>query len=190
MTVRHVVIPDPERPPPILDGTLKHVSNLRTRIAIGSLGVHPASLRVSGEHDLAVLELHREDWAATMDILHAHPDGPLSLHGAAVKPGGTVQAWGFPAKEHPQVQTPVISAQSRGFFVLNQALMRGYSGGPVLSVDGPAMAGVITRADDDADQTTVLHWALVTELMANDQGIEIEVPGEGVYAGKPIEVRQ
>jgi len=193
VTARHVLVPDPDVRT-VGDEELDEVVAASTRVAIGSLGIQPQSMCFSTQDDLAVLEVGAEDQAALVRILQELPRVALPGRDGAVELGATVEAWGFPAMHHPQVQKPAVSARSPGFFVLNQALLRGYSGGPVIGDAGgrKRVVGIISRADDAAQQTTVLEWSKVEPLLSGEActaspgNIGLEFPGEAVIEGLPL----
>lgn len=79
-----------------------------------------------------------------------------------------MEVWGYPAKQSPQVQRLTISDVATDYFVLNQALEQGYSGGLVLLSEGDAekmVAGMVIRADKESNQSIVLTWSLVNSML-------------------------
>jgi len=189
VTARHVVVPNPGVRE--IDGvTLGPLKRLRTRVAISSLGVEPTSLRYSTEHDVALLAIGPEDRARLHRIVNLDPAAPIPLREdeKAVQPGHTVEAWGYPAKHLPQLSKPAITTQQETYFVLNEALQRGYSGGPVLapSGSGKAIAGIIIRAEDEDDQTLVLNWSLARSLLTGGDATEVALGSETTHGGLPL----
>lgn len=198
VTARHVVVPNPETKS-VAERDLGSIRSLEGRVAIASLGLQPTAIWFSTTADVAALELRREDRSLLLEVLDRDRAAPVALSTSGrVQPGATVEAWGFPAKHMPQVQMPVVSAVRDGFFVLNQALARGFSGGPVLAdrVGKRELVGVVTRADDDAQQTSVLDWSTGAQLIKSTRQstlpphlLRVELPGSIEYRGIPLYVQ-
>lgn len=189
VTARHVVVPSTKVQE--IDGaTLGPLERVSTRVAISSLSVEPTSLRYSTDHDVALLAIAPGDRARVHGIVNLDPSAPIPLREdpSAVQAGRTVEAWGYPAKHLPQLRKPAITTQQDTYFVLNQALQRGYSGGPVFAESGgrKAFAGIIIRADDADDQTMVLNWSLARALVAEGGGVEVALDEETTVGGVPL----
>lgn len=186
VTARHVVLPNASVDSltlPTDDGEFDEVffdevTGLGSTIAIGALSVSPATLQLSPGADVAVMTVAPEDRAAVLGGLESI--GSARLGRKSLQGGDTGQAWGFPVGTWPKVADASVSSVREGFFVLNQALEPGYSGGPVL-VDG-VLAGIVTRSDANAGQATALAWP----ALPLDGGVDLEVPGTGEFQGLPI----
>jgi hypothetical protein len=154
------------------DGTqvaFARVDERASRLRLGSLSVAPIGLWVDPRRDLAVLEFAAGDGDELRRSLSPDPAAPIPLLPEAEPAGGVdVEAWGYPAQVHPQVAKPSISASTEEVVVLNAALPRGYSGGPVMVVAGAKkrMVGVVSRADDANHQTTAVRWHHAAALLA------------------------
>ena len=178
ITARHVLVPnkdikqftDPEEPDEVIE--LKSTTSLGTRIVIGSASAKPSRIWFSMVHDIAILEVAGETRFALAAVLHKDAKAPISIkpNNELIEAGAEVEAWGFPAKHHPQVEKPSISSVTPKYFVLNRALLRGFSGGLVLretQLGGDVAKtplGIISRADDQANQTTVLDWGIAKHI--------------------------
>jgi len=80
----------------------------------------------------------------------------VELAEAPPKRGEKVKIVGFPGTAHEQFKEGFVTdtQEGRGYFVLNEAVDKGYSGGVVLNNEGNAY-GVITSTDPAEKQTTV-----------------------------------
>ena len=209
ITARHVLVPnkdikqftDPEDPDEVIE--LKSTTSLGTRIVIGSASAKPSRIWFSIVHDIAVLEVENKTQFALAAILHKDSKAPINIkpNSKLIEAGAEVEAWGFPAKHHPQVEKPSISSVTPKYFVLNRALLRGFSGGLVLretQSDSDVVKtplGIISRADDQANQTTVLDWEIAKDIFdAAISGkklaglVAVSVPGKTKVGGLDFSV--
>lgn len=79
-----------------------------------------------------------------------------------------MEVWGYPAKQSPQVQKLSVSDVAPDYFVINQALEQGYSGGLVLLSEGnteKTVAGMVIRADKESNQSIILTWSTVNSML-------------------------
>lgn len=175
VTARHVIVPNPELRSIVLDQeeiTFERINNTRSRIIVGYTSVEPSAIWLPAEDriDIAVLEIS-EKMASSLVYRSLNVDGFVSN---PFIPGYDVEVWGYPAKQSPQVQRLTISDVVTDYFVLNQALEQGYSGGLVLlSEEGmkKTAAGMVIRADRESNQSIALTWSLVDSMLdaaAND----------------------
>ena len=194
VTARHVVLPNAKTEvltlPSEEEGEFDEVffdrvDGLGTEVAIGSLGVHATSFAFSQTADVAVLAIAEGDRNAVLAAMEPFANKPLRLAGGEATAGAEVEAWGFPARTHPQVERVAISSVREGFFIVNRPLEPGFSGGPVLLSSGKAVGGIITRSDVDAGQSTVLVWP----SLPLESAVHIESPGEGEFLGLAVTLR-
>jgi hypothetical protein len=173
VTARHMIVPNPELKSIILDledpgkeVTFGKISNTRSRVIAGYTSIEPSViwLPVGDRTDIAVLEIS-EEMASSLVYRSLNADRFVSN---PFTPGHDVEVWGYPAKQFPQVQRLTISDVATDYFVLNQALEQGYSGGLVLLSEGGTekmVAGMVIRADRESNQSIVLTWSLVNSML-------------------------
>jgi hypothetical protein len=173
VTAKHMIVPNPELKSIILDLedpdkeiTFGKISNTRSRVIVGYTSVEPSViwLPVEDRIDVAVLEIS-EKMASSLVYRSLNADRFVSN---PFTPGHDVEVWGYPAKQSPQVQRLTISDVATDYFVLNQALEQGYSGGLVLLSEGgmeKTVAGMVIRADKESNQSIVLTWSLVNSML-------------------------
>lgn len=173
ITAKHMIVPNPDLKSIILDPedpdkeiTFGNIIKTRSRVIAGYTSVEPSViwLPVEDRIDVAVLEIS-EKMASSLVYRSLNADRFVSN---PFTPGHDVEVWGYPAKQSPQVQRLTISDVATDYFVLNQALEQGYSGGLVLLTEGGTekiVAGMVIRADKDSNQSIVLTWPLVNSLL-------------------------
>jgi len=173
VTAKHMIVPNPELKSIILDLedpdkeiTFGKISNTRSRVIAGYTSVEPSAIWLPNEDriDVAVLEIS-EKMASSLVYRSLNADRFVSN---PFTPGHDVEVWGYPAKQSPQVQKLTISDVATDYFVLNQALEQGYSGGLVLLSEGgteKTVAGMVIRADKESNQSIVLTWSLVNSML-------------------------
>lgn len=198
VTARHVVLHDLDTKLIKLEDEevrFDTIEAIGTKVAIGSLGAPAARLHLSTKADVAFLEVPVDAQALVARSLEEHAGGPLPISGGAPEAGEAVEAWGFPAKVHPQVESVVVATVRPGFFIVNRALPPGFSGGPALVVrDGSrSLAGMVIRWDAEANQSTVLAWSDIAPLLdavASGRGheglVSVQVPGEGNFGAVKV----
>jgi hypothetical protein len=192
VTARHVVVPNTNVKE--IDGvTLGPLQGVGSRVAVSSLGIEPTAIRYSTEHDVALLAIAPKDHARLHAIANLDPAAPipLTLKKGAVQAGRSVEAWGYPAKHLPQLRKPAVTTTQDTYFVLNEALQRGFSGGPVFvgSGRGKAFGGIIIRADEGDEQTIVLNWSLAETLLNDGPAEEVAMNGETKMGDVPFAFR-
>ena len=172
VTARHVVIPNPELKSFIPDPqkpdekiTFGVIKNLGSRILIGYKGIEPSAiwLPTDDKLDIALLAVPEP---MQQNIVYRSLNAAI-YNSVSPAPGNDVEAWGYPAKQSPQTQKLIISDVTPEYFVLNQALLQGYSGGLVLlSNENPqkTIIGIIIRSDDKLNQSTVLSWEAIRPI--------------------------
>jgi hypothetical protein len=173
VTAKHMIVPNPELKSIILDLedpdkeiTFGKISNTRSRVIAGYTSVEPSAiwLPIENRIDVAVLEIS-EKMASSLVYRSLNADRFASN---LFTPGHDVEVWGYPAKQSPQVQRLTVSDVATDYFVLNQALEQGYSGGLVLLSEvgtEKTIAGMVIRADKESNQSIVLTWSLVNSML-------------------------
>lgn len=184
LTAKHNIIPDirirqikPSKESAPIE--FNKISDIQSQILIGGFGVQPKEIMLSKDEDVCVLSISDQDRDEILKSYNKDRFAPISINNeeASENPSGmTVEVWGFPAQHNPQVEHVLISASAKKFLSINRSLLRGYSGGPVfiLSDDKKkkSFAGIITRADDSANQSIVLPYSLFSHLFDNIKGPE------------------
>ena len=176
ITARHVVLPnsriqqivDKANPKKKLD--FAEVNVTASKVLVGALAVVPNGIWLSKVDDIAVIGVDSKDQQAVLDVQYRDPSAPIELKAdrEMITPGMKVEAWGFPARQSPQIEPVAISSVENQYFVLNRALLRGYSGGLVLvnNANGEkSLGGIIIRADESANQSTVLKASKVVNIL-------------------------
>ncbi len=168
LTAKHVVIPNSQikeikisdKGDPI---TFKNISLIQSEIIIGGLSVQPSTIIVSMNEDFCVMSIDDKDKPLVLKAYSKDRQAPLpikTLTNFENISGMKVEVWGFPAQHNPQVERVLVSVSNDKFISLNKALLRGYSGGPVFLIEQGKpqkdFVGIITRADEKANQSTVL----------------------------------
>lgn len=178
VTAKHVVIPNaglkefipnPEKPKDKV--TLNKVESLGARILLGYTGIEPSSvwIPVNDNPDIAILTIP-DDKLSSLVIrsIDARMGNNNAVSNNVFEPGSDVEVWGYPAKQSPQTQRMIISDVKSEYFVLNQALLQGYSGGLVLlptDDNTKIIIGMIIRSDDKVNQSTVVPWNEISAVL-------------------------
>jgi hypothetical protein len=177
VTAKHIVVPNKDTKSITSVDAKGHkstiefdkVTSVAAKVVVGPLAVVPESIWLSKDYDAAVLQIAQKDQKAILDGYFHDSAAPIGILPdlAIVKPGYDVESWGFPAKQNPQVEKNTVASTDVAYFVLNRALIRGYSGGPVLVQTGNTkrIGGIIYRADEQSNQTYVLSWKIVSQLL-------------------------
>lgn len=176
VTAAHV-ISSPRSPVSVTDAKTGKTFNKdsiltsRNRIRVSDLSFTPSRIAVDAANDLAILELHQDD----LSVLDLQPlfllQQSRSRTPEIVQPTTRqgVQIWGFPSSNQPQLVTNiVITAVERSFFVLNQPLQPGFSGGPVINAD-KVILGVVSRSTQN--QTRCVNNSILINLLDNFEAI-------------------
>lgn len=129
-------------------GFLKGVT---TRVLLGTLAYTPSRIGyVKGVNDAAFLLPKDQRMLNTVTPVALSDTPPIS--------GERVRIVGYPGTPYPQTMEMIVTDvhENQGFFILNQPVDGGYSGGVVLNAAGKAY-GVIVNTDPGNKQTTVLR---------------------------------
>ncbi len=149
VTAAHVVLGSTTKGTIIKDGkeksyTLGETASLtqtKTRIRVGTLSLVPERLLVDPAADVAIMTLADAD-LRTLNLLS------FGMHRARLRPEIQVRVWGFPSTVLPQfTDSPRVSAVEDDFFVLNQPIDSGFSGGPVLDAAGELIGSVVRTTE-------------------------------------------
>jgi len=128
------------------------LTSVEGKVLLGTLSFEPSEIgRVKEVNDADAAFLTTKDSHILKTIK------PLVLSDSAPEYGENVQVVGYPGTVVPQPATMSVAwvQEDKGFFVLNQAVDDGYSGGIVLNSSGKAY-GVIVNTDAQK-QTNVLR---------------------------------
>jgi S1-C subfamily serine protease len=147
VTAAHVVCGEPT-PASVTDKDTKSVYTISAstlldsvtfRVRVSSLSFQPTMIAIDRERDIAILTLDdKKLQKLNLRALYFSEDVPV--------PEQEVRVWGFPQTSTPQFQDAKVTAVQREFFVLNQSLDEGFSGGPVLNLNSSAtLAGILSR---------------------------------------------
>ena len=171
ITARHVILPNTQsRSIKMSDKSdpveFDRISFVQSQILVGSLGIQPNEIIVSQDRDVAILALADQDDGLIASTYSKDRDAPVSLTSVSTIEnisGMRGEVWGFPAHHDPQIERVLVSASTSRSITLNRALLGGYSGGPVFLLrergGRKEFAGIVIRADDKANQSTVLPEA-------------------------------
>jgi hypothetical protein len=135
-----------------IDRETAFLRNVKARALIGTLAYEPSDIgRAKDANDAAFLMARDSMAFKTVRF--------LSLSDSPPQYGETVQVVGYPGTPVQQFATTSVTSvnEDAGFFVLNQAVDDGYSGGVVLNSSGEKAYGVIVNTDSAHKQTTVLR---------------------------------
>lgn len=174
LTARHNVIPNAgikkiQHSPKSVPTEIQNISALQSQILIGGFGIQPKTITLNKDEDVCILSISDQDRDKILKSYNRDKYAPIPITNAKENPSGmTAEVWGFPAQHNPQVEHVLVSAKGEKFLSLNKALLRGYSGGPVFILNNEknkkVFAGIITRADDQANQSIVLPFALFNHM--------------------------
>jgi hypothetical protein len=172
ITAKHIVFPNPDTTSIIMKGEksnktieFKNVIETGSRVVIGNTGIQPSTLWLptNDNIDIAILEIPKDLQPSlifrTLDNTNTnYSDNNIQQ----LILGSDVEVWGYPARQSPQMKKVGISDVAKGYFVLNQALEPGFSGGLALSPienSQKRIIGMIIRSDDEVSQSTVINWS-------------------------------
>jgi hypothetical protein len=134
-----------------IDGKTAFLMNVRGTVLIGTLAYEPFTIGLLKDaNDAAFLTVNDLSAFKAVRLLSLSDSPPIY--------GESVQVCGYPKTSDQQFATAVVTSvhEDAGFFVLNEALDEGYSGGVVLNSAGKAY-GVIVNTDLAKKQTKVLR---------------------------------
>jgi len=197
VTAKHVIVPNAGlRKIQDKENTKKttefsKVTDLQSRVSIGSLSVSPEVVFLSTSSDLAVMSVAARDQKAVLDSFFRDPAAPIDLYTpAVVLPGSEVEAWGFPAKYTPQLEKAFASSVGANDIVVNKCLGRGFSGGIVLVSQPPHKlpAGIVVRADEHDNQSIVIPWQQVLETLRVASGEKTDGAVVKAEIDKPVDL--
>lgn len=196
VTAKHVVVPntaikslvDKKNEKKKIE--FEEIKDIGAKVLVGSLGVVPDAVWLSFQYDVAILQIAQKDEQSVLDVYFRDPSAPIDIGSTSdsIRPGLEVESWGFPARQNPQVEKVVVASVDNECFVLNRALLRGYSGGLVLRKTGEtkSIGGVIFRADEQANQTSVLPWDIAARLLQAAQSNKLSSSIEKVELGNTV----
>jgi len=176
LTAKHVILPNSRLRKISLNDDdpieFSSISTVSSEVLIGGLGIEPIQITFSQKDDVCILSVSDSDRNKIIQTFSRDGQAPINFISAddtGLNPGIYVEAWGFPAQHNPQVEHVLISAVNVGQLILNKALLRGYSGGPVFSLpknsSQKAFVGIIIRADDKANQSMVLPRSSISSIL-------------------------
>jgi len=176
LTAKHVILPNSKLRSVSLNDDdpieFSSISSISSEVLIGGLGIEPIQIAFSQKDDVCVLSVPDSDRNKIIQTFSRDGQAPISFTSSddiGLNPGIYVEAWGFPAQHNPQVEHVLISAVNVGQLILNKALLRGYSGGPVFTLpkdaSKKAFVGIIIRADDKANQSMVLPRSSISSIL-------------------------
>ena len=168
------------------------IDQIGAKVLVGSLGVIPENIWFSRQYDISVLQIAPKDQKSVLDVYSRDSGAPINITSPSnnVRSGIEVESWGFPARQDPQVEKLMVASVDSEYFVLNRALLRGYSGGLVLVKTGKtkSIGGVIFRADDQANQTAVLPWSIVSSILQAAKSNKVSPDIEKVELGNAVSI--
>jgi len=176
LTAKHVILPNSRLRKISLNDDdpieFSSISTVSSEVLIGGLGIEPTRIAFSQTEDVCVLSVSDSDRNKVIQTFSRDGQAPINVTNAddtGLNPGIYVEAWGFPAQHNPQVEHVLISAVNVGQLILNKALLRGYSGGPVFTLPKDSskkdFVGIIIRADDKANQSMVLPRSSISSIL-------------------------
>lgn len=144
------------------------ILSVANRIRVSDLSFTPIRIAVDAANDLAIIELHSDDLRVlTLQPLNLFRRS-IGRNPDVVPPTirTPVQLWGFPSSNQPQLVASgvAISSVEGNFFVLNQPMLPGFSGGPVINSD-QFILGVVSRSTNN--QTRSVSNKVIVDLLAN-----------------------
>ncbi len=170
----------------------EEITEIGAKVLVGYLGVIPEALWLSRQHDVAVLQIAQKDEKSVLDVYFPYQSVPIEIGTPLdlMRPGLEVESWGFPARQSPQIEKIVVASVDSEYFVLNRALLPGYSGGLVFIKTGEtkSIGGVIFRADEQVNQTSVLPWNIAVHLLQAAQSNKLSSSIEKVELGNAVKL--
>ena len=140
-----------------------YVTRATCRIRISGLAIKPTRIFLSESSDVAAFEVSKVD----LDLLNLTT---LTVKKETVRTDDRVQIWGYPSTSNPHsLDECIVSFSSRdlSYFVINQAVETGYSGGPCVLSRGNEVVGFISRSE--GKQARVIKIAkVIDELVSAD----------------------
>jgi len=196
VTAKHVVLPNTaikalkDKKDEKKSIEFEEITEISAKVLVGALGVTPEALWLSRQNDVAILQIAQKDQKSVLDVYSPFAPIEIGSPSGLVRPGLEVESWGFPARQNPQVEKVVVASVDSECFVLNRALLRGYSGGLVLIKTGEtkSIGGVIFRADEQANQTSVLPWSIAARLLQAAQSNKLSPSIEKVELGNAVKL--
>lgn len=177
LTARHIIVPNPKTRSIIIKEQridFDRIIETGSRIAISNIGIEPLSLWLPTDEnvDVAVIEIPKE-----MQRSIVYRDlGKLDKYNTnkndfTISLGSDVEVWGYPAKQSPQMkQIEISDIIKEGYFVLNQAVEPGYSGGLILlpmKNTQKTIIGMVIRSDVEAEQSIAIAWPVVLSILSS-----------------------
>ncbi len=155
------------------------VRSIRTRLAVGTLGIRPKAVRLSTDADVALLEITEDDYSRLVSCGTELSEVPGPLAGAqdeasSLAVGRTkVFATGFEDSAVASSLTATVSDRSSGSIVLSGTVPEGFSGTPCFTDQG--VLGVITRGGRTEGRAAVLPANEVQALIKSGQWLTMKI---------------
>ncbi|NUM32956.1 MAG: trypsin-like peptidase domain-containing protein [Candidatus Brocadiae bacterium] len=152
---------------------------IESKVRIGGLGIEPERIYISLKYDLAFLKISSE----ALETLRLQK---LNVSHEEMYVGKKVEAWGFPSTSNPQVNIDLkITSIKDDWFVLNQSLEPGFSGGPIIDQNNHVL-GIISRSEAKQSRIIAVNIMQVeSNIFANEYGQGIMTcPNGEKYVGE------